>query len=74
MQTRSRKNMARHSLTFISLLLCALFLLSCDQQQTESKAEELPATPDYSGTIIAVGDSLTAGLGVLENEAWPAIM
>jgi acyl-CoA thioesterase-1 len=66
--------MARHSLTFISLLLCTLFLLSCDQQETESKAEELPATPDYSGTIIAVGDSLTAGLGVLEDEAWPAIM
>ncbi len=66
--------MLRHGLSFISLLLCTLFLLSCDQQETESKAEGIPVTPVYSGTIIAVGDSLTAGLGVLENEAWPAVM
>jgi acyl-CoA thioesterase I len=74
MLTRVHKNMARHSLCFISLLLCTLFLLSCEQQETNSKAEDIPAPPGYSGTIIAVGDSLTAGLGVLENEAWPAIM
>lgn len=74
MQIRARKDMARHSLTYISLLLCTLFLLSCDQQETESKAEERPVALVYSGTIIAVGDSLTAGLGVLEDESWPAVM
>ena len=74
MQIRARKDMARHSLTYISLLLCTLFLPSCDQQETESKAEERPVALVYSGTIIAVGDSLTAGLGVLEDESWPAVM
>lgn len=63
--------MVLHSLTFISLLLCGVLLLGCDQQQ---KTEETAATPSYEGTIIAVGDSLTAGLGLMENEAWPALL
>ena len=66
--------MAHHSITIISWLLCTLLLLSCDQQERQSKAEKISATPRYNGTIIAVGDSLTAGLGVMEDEAWPAIM
>ena len=28
----------------------------------------------YAGTIIAVGDSLTAGLGVTESDAWPKLL
>ncbi|MBU0946954.1 MAG: arylesterase [Proteobacteria bacterium] len=75
MQRLSQKNLARHPLSIISWLLSAFFLLSCDQQQeTQPKTEELLVTPTYSGSIIAVGDSLTAGLGVLEDDAWPAIL
>lgn len=74
MQRITKKKVGRHSIAIVFWLLCTLFLLGCDQQETQSKTEEIPATPGYNGTIIAVGDSLTAGLGVMENEAWPAIM
>ena len=65
------KNMLLISLSF---LLCSLLLHSCDQQQTQSKTEEISETPPYDGTIIAVGDSLTAGLGVVEKKSWPALL
>lgn len=32
------------------------------------------SAPDYEGTIVAVGDSLTAGLGVAEEFAYPALL
>lgn len=68
------QRIAYHPLTSIFWLLCSLLLLSCDQQGQEPKTEEMPIVPKYNGTIIAAGDSLTAGLGVMENEAWPAIV
>ena len=40
--------------------------------------DDPPATPQrtatYEGTIVAVGDSLTAGLGVAEEFAYPALL
>ncbi len=56
---------------FVSLYI--LLLVGCDQQKPVI-AEEKAADPEYIGTIIAVGDSLTAGLGVSENNAWPALI
>ncbi len=70
----NKNTVAHHFLMNISWLLCIVFLLSCDQQESPFKTEEPIAVPQHTGTIIAVGDSLTAGLGVMENEAWPAIM
>lgn len=61
-------------ITIFSLLLCTVFLLNCKQQETQSETEKIVADPEFRGTIIAVGDSLTAGLGVMENKAWPALM
>ncbi len=69
----TKKNMF-HLLTALSFLLCSLLLFSCDQQQAQPKTEELSTTPLYDGTIIAVGDSLTAGQGVVEEESWPALI
>jgi len=47
--------------------LCWLFAGSAPQ------GEAAPASQrKYQGTIVAVGDSLTAGLGVNEEEAYPA--
>lgn len=67
--------MSYHTLIIISLLLCVFLLFTYDQRQkTPSKTEEIPATPGYNGTIIAVGDSLTAGSGVMEDRAWPALL
>ena len=58
------------------LLLIGLWvgLLGCSEQPAAERAERPPAKPAaaYAGTIVAVGDSLTAGLGVLEEQAYPA--
>jgi acyl-CoA thioesterase-1 len=61
------------------LLLClfvVLVLSGCDRQDRPSKTNSKPAQPPkiYEGTIIALGDSLTAGLGVAEEEAYPALL
>jgi acyl-CoA thioesterase-1 len=47
----------------------ALMVMACDQEPSESTA---PKAPDFKGTIVALGDSLTAGLGVSEDQAYPA--
>lgn len=56
------------------LLLPSLLSLSCDRRQQEPTTVETTSPPSYEGTIIAVGDSLTAGLGVAESDAWPALL
>lgn len=74
MQLIAKKNSHPNPITIISWLLCLLFLLNCsDQQEPQLKTKE-GAPPIYKGTIIAMGDSLTAGLGVMEEEAWPALI
>ncbi|WP_319522910.1 arylesterase [uncultured Desulfosarcina sp.] len=60
----------------IGLLMIGLGLLvaGCNQEpttQTPAPVVKAPA-PAYEGTIVAVGDSLTAGLGVDEDMAYPA--
>jgi acyl-CoA thioesterase-1 len=59
------------------LLLCLLFisvLSGCEAQEKPSGATPQPPARVYEGTIIALGDSLTAGLGVAEEEAYPAVL
>jgi len=61
------------------LLICLLFLFlltGCDTQEKFSGAtSQTPPPPKvYEGTIIALGDSLTAGQGVSEEEAYPAVL
>lgn len=66
---------------WILLLLGLLFLLataSCDS--TQPKQPAAPESPvirqtDFKeGIIVAMGDSLTAGLGLPESEAYPALL
>ncbi|MCL7489125.1 MAG: arylesterase [Desulfobulbaceae bacterium] len=64
----------RHIHHILLLLLASLLFLSCDRNEPTPPAEETKAAPQYEGTIIAVGDSLTAGLGVAEAAAWPALL
>ncbi len=52
---------------YLILALCWLFAGSVPQGDAAA-----PSAPTYQGTIVAVGDSLTAGLGVQEAEAYPA--
>ena len=60
---------------------CCLFLVAmlvvnfgCRQEaQAPAPAETVAATPPAL-TIVAIGDSLTAGMGVAESEAYPALL
>jgi acyl-CoA thioesterase-1 len=61
-----------------SLLTCTLALgllmAGCNRQEEVQAVDEAKTKQAYSGTIIAMGDSLTAGLGVAEEDAWPALL
>lgn len=39
---------------------------------SKTSTSKATAVPSYAGTIVAVGDSLTAGRGVAEDQAYPA--
>jgi len=62
------------SIAKMFLLTCALALCTLlpGCQKEEEPAAVRPAEPGYQGTIVAVGDSLTAGLGLRESDAYPA--
>ncbi len=57
--------------TMVGLVMLVLLpgLVGCGQQETPPPPQERRV---YTGTIVAVGDSLTAGLGVAEEQAYPA--
>ena len=55
------------------LLMAAILVTGCEREP--EKREVTPASmgqEEPTGTIVALGDSLTAGLGVDEEEAYPA--
>lgn len=52
---------------YLIFALCWLFIGHVPQSEASP-----PLQPHYQGTIVAVGDSLTAGLGVNEEESYPA--
>jgi len=78
--------MAQRRLTlFPGLLVVACLLAACSGESrtgtTASRegvlapmAPEDPALPPSRPRIVALGDSLTAGLGLLEQEAYPAVI
>jgi len=62
------------SALFILVLLVSL--AGCGEAPSSDGAAPRTAlqTPPVRGTIVAMGDSLTAGLGVAETEAYPALL
>jgi acyl-CoA thioesterase-1 len=61
------------TILFVFGLQLSVLITGCDRQEevpTVNKASK----ENYTGTIITVGNSLTAGLGVAETEAWPALL
>lgn len=65
----------------LSLIIC---LMSCNDKQAkspdvsvkkpESTEIEKPSTKSKNKTILCFGNSLTAGYGLDEDEAWPALL
>ena len=55
---------------FIVVLLLTACSGESPQERSVEPSKNEPAS--YEGTIVAVGDSLTAGLGVAEDKAYPA--
>ncbi len=53
-------------------LFITLTFHGCGEESAPPPPE--PQTLDYEGTIVAVGDSLTEGLGVGEESAYPAVL
>ena len=60
----------------IALLMCLWFTLSvtgCSQEESPKATTASGSVPDtYEGTIVAMGDSLTEGLGVSEEQTYPS--
>ena len=56
----------------LALVALALGAFGAGCQKESGSAAPPPAGPAYQGTIVAVGDSLTAGLGLAEADAYPA--
>ena len=60
------------ALRLSALAVAAGFLLSGCEQNSTPPPPATKAQPAFAGTIVAVGDSLTAGYGVNEADAYPA--
>lgn len=56
------------------LILMVLMACGGDPPQQASVSEADPASPPSRGIIVAMGDSLTAGFGLSESEAYPALL
>lgn len=69
------KTLGPPAVRYAMLLLCSLFLClgGCrEPEQQRSQPAPQQAAQDTEGMIVAMGDSLTAGFGVAEEEAYPA--
>ena len=65
----------KSSITSILLVLSILLLTQgCGEESTAPAPVKAKAEKKYEGTIVAVGDSLTEGLGVEEESAYPALL
>ncbi|MBE9544469.1 MAG: arylesterase, partial [Proteobacteria bacterium] len=53
-------------------IIISLLIQGCGEELAPPPTE--PETPGYEGVIVAVGDSLTEGLGLAEEFAYPAVL
>ena len=61
------------------MVVCGMILIGgvcgCDDtSQPQAQAPPTVPQPEYAHTIVAMGDSLTAGYNVSESEAYPALL
>jgi len=72
---RSAQGKRRGPITCLAALLVFIFLIACENDPPAPQKTATSAAPPeqtFQGTLVAVGDSLTAGLGVAEEMAYPA--
>jgi acyl-CoA thioesterase-1 len=62
----------KRSPIYCFILFLALFVAGCSEESVAPPPEV--KAPEHQGIIAAVGDSLTEGLGVAEESAYPAIL
>lgn len=63
--------MKAKGILFPGMLVLLMLFVGCEKEKTPVQAaQQQPLS--YEGTIVAVGDSLTAGQGVNEEDAYPA--
>ena len=55
--------------TFIFIFFVTTTIVACSE---ETVSVEEDSQPQYNGTVVAIGDSLTEGLGVAEESSYPA--
>jgi len=61
----------------IFMLMCIMILIACGEEERAEAPQAPPrdsASETIEGTIVAVGDSLTAGYGLSEGQAYPALL
>ncbi|GBC60285.1 arylesterase [Desulfonema ishimotonii] len=58
----------------VVVMMFTLFFSGCEQKQEPAAQRDKPAEPVYEGTVVAVGDSLTEGYGLEEEQAYPALL
>ncbi|WP_035276074.1 arylesterase [Desulfogranum japonicum] len=59
----------------LCIMLCPLLLFTACDTSSEPAPKTQPATKKkYEGIIVALGDSLTAGLGVEQEENYPTLL
>ena len=63
--------MLRSICKLLYVLLLTVALVGCGQESTSPPEQK---QTQYDGTILAIGDSLTEGLGVEEEDAYPAVL
>jgi acyl-CoA thioesterase-1 len=63
--------MKKFASIFCFILFLVLFVSGCSSESTPPSD---PKAPGYEGIIAAVGDSLSEGLGVAEEFAYPALL
>jgi len=68
---QGKHKLKKFSYFFFSTLLIMVILGGCGEEPTSLQAQP---EKKIEGTIVAVGDSLTEGLGVPEESAYPALL
>jgi acyl-CoA thioesterase-1 len=61
------------TLTIFTIVVTAL-VYGCGEEATTSTKLQTEPEKNFEGTIVAVGDSLTEGLGIEEELAYPAVL